>query len=283
MEKSIQKLPVMGLLVVVFAWGVMAMEPGPGEPNGPVAPEPNAPASVLPAVSRAFRIDVETNRDVYLNRDVLRLTVKLLNDSVWPAFIGVCPIDQTIEPVAEAEIAEVAQGFLDDVDVDVAVMPCTPRFIGYATLTRLGPSPVPCPALSAEKEPAIVLKPKKFRLPLFGSPRVPGHSTRIISVANILIWGPLLDVEAEPVAVGEKTGKVAVGQAAEPLEINIIPAVSRYVPVRPGYYLLDCHIERICGARVAQAQRIIRIRPRIARATSEPTPGPNKPITVIVR
>jgi hypothetical protein len=271
MEKSIRKLFVMGLLAVVFAWNTLAAEPAPPESNDPNASEPNVPASVKPLVSRDFRIDVETNRSVYLNRDVLRLSVKLLNDSVRPVFIGVCPIEPAVEPAEQAEIEEIAQGFLDDEDVDVAIMPCIPRFIGYATLTRLGPSPVPCPILSAEKEPAIVVKPRKFRLPLFGLPRVPGHSTRIISAANILISGPLLDVEGEPAGAENK--------ADEPLEIEIIPAVGRCVPVRPGYYLLDCRIEKICGTPVAQAQKIIRIRPRIIR----PVPKPNKPTTVLVK
>jgi hypothetical protein len=278
MEKSARKLFVLGLLAVVLAWNAVAAEPATPESNDPGASEPNVPASVKPLVSRDFRIDVETNRSVYLNRDVLRLSVKLLNDSVRPVFIGVCPIEPVIEPAEQAEIEEIAQGFLDDEDVDVAVMPCIPRFIGHATLTRLGPSPVPCPILSAEEEPAIVVKPKKFRLPLFGSPRVTGHSTRIISAANILIRGPLLDVEAEAVPIAKKAC-----EPAEPLEIETIPAVGRCVPVRPGYYLLDCRIEKICGTQVAQAQKVIRIRPRIITLAPQPKPKPNKPTTVLVK
>jgi len=275
MEKSARKLFVLGLLVVVFAWNTLAAEPALPESNDPSASEPNVPASVKPLVSRDFRIDVETNRSVYLNRDVLSLTVKLLNDSVRPVFIGVCPIKPVVEPAEQAEIEEIAQGFLDDEDVDVAVMPCIPRFIGYATLRRLGPSPVPWPTLAAETEPAAAVKPKKFRLPLFGSPRVPGHSTRIISTANILIWGPLLDVEAEPLPVE--------GKANEPLEIELIAAFGRCAPVRPGYYLLDCRIEKICGTQVAQAQEIIRIRPRIIKPVPQPKPKLNKPTTVLVK
>lgn len=275
MENSARKLFVLGLLAVVLAWNAVAAEPARPESNYPNASEPNAPASVKPLVSRDFRIDVETNRSVYLNRDILSLTVKLLNDSVRPVFIGVCPIEPVVEPAEQAEIEEIAQGFLDDKDVDVAVMPCIPRFIGYATLTRLGPSPVPWPTLAAETEPAAALKPKKFRLPLFGSPRVPGHSTRIISTANILIWGPLLDVEAEPLPVE--------GKANEPLEIELIAAFGRCAPVRPGYYLLDCRIEKICGTQVAQAQKVIRIRPRIITLAPQPKPKPNKPTTVLVK
>jgi hypothetical protein len=278
MEKSIRKLAAVALLILVFAWNVLAVEPGPAEPNEPNAPDSDAPASVKPFVSRDFRVDVETGRNVYRNRDVLRLTVKLLNDAVRPVFIGVCPIPGPVEPVEPAEVEEIAQGFLDDVDVDVAIMSCPPRFIGYATLTRLGPSPVPCPALSAEEAPTVVPTPKKFRLPLFGSARVPGHSTRIVSMANVLISGPLLDLEGEPAPAEDQNDKMP-----EPLEIELIPAVGRCVPVRPGYYLLDCHIERICGTPEARAQKVIRIRPRIIRPAPGPTPKPNKPVNVIAR
>jgi hypothetical protein len=109
----------------------------------------------------------------------------------------------------------------------------------------------------------------KYRLPLFGSPRVPAHSTRIISVANILIRCPLIEaeVELEPTAVEAVPDDVS---NAEP--IDIIPAVGRYVAVRPGYYLLNCYIEKICGTKLAQAQKIVRIRPRIAKPVPEPEP-----------
>jgi len=155
--------------------------------------------------------------------------------------------------------------------VDVAIMSRRPIVIGYATLTRLGPSPVPTPVPGAEEAATAEPKPKKFRLPLFGSPRVPGHSTRIISVANILILCPPIEPEPDP---GTFIAETESGDVTDPEPIDIIPAIGRYVAPRPGYYLLDCRIEKICGTKLAQAQKIIRIRPRIPKAVPEPKPKP---------
>ncbi len=274
MEKSIRKLGVVILLATICACNALAADAGPERMERPVSEQP---VSVRPALSRDFRVDVQINRNTYLNRDILRLAVRLLNNSRYPAFIGICPIERIpVEPVGadgvEAEIEDVDQGFLDGVDVDVAIMPRRPIVIGYATLTRLGPSPVPCPVPGVEVEeeaPEVKPTPRKFRLPLFGSPWVPGHSTRIISTANILIKCPLIEaeLEVEPTPVEAVPDDVS---NAEP--IDIIPAVGRYVAVRPGYYLLNCYIERICGTKLSQAQKIIRIRRRIPKPVPEPEP-----------
>jgi hypothetical protein len=254
MERSIQKLILLTLLATFFACGVLVAESA--------AQEPNTPEQALPAPSRDFHIAVQTNGNVYHNRDVLRLMVKLYNNDVRPVFIGVCPVEPD-EP-NESEIEEVAVGSLDGADVEVAVMPRPPIVIGYATLTRLGPSPMPIPVLEAEEAPEVTLRPKKFRLPLFGDPTVPGHSTRIISVANILVAGPLLEVVPESTEGDEQV------RDAESESVDIIPAVGRYVPLRPGYYLLNCYIGRICGTRTAQTQKIIHIKPRTSRTAQEP-------------
>ena len=143
----------------------------------------------------------------------------------------------------------------------MVIIPRRPIIIGYATLTRLGPSPVQYSEKVLTPEP----EPKKFRLPLFGSAVVPAHSTRIISTANILIACPLLN--AEP-------AEIEPAEVIEAETIAFIPAIGRYVALRPGYYLLDCHIERICGTRKAQAQKIIRIRRRLLKPVPVPVPEP---------
>ena len=262
MEKSIRKLALVALMAMVFACNALAAEP--------VLVEPDNVVSVKPCLAKDFRINVETNKDVYRNRDVLKLAVELLNDSPQPVFIGLCPIEAVPTEVNEGEIEDVFEGVLDDLDVDVAIIPYRPRVIGYATLTRLGPSPVPYPVPYAEEAPIVkpIPIPRKIRLPLFGSPRVPGHSTRIISTANILLACPLLEAEAEAIPLEAEPAEVVEAE-----EIEIIPAIARYIALRPGYYLLDCHIEKICGTRKAQAQKIIQIRRRILKPVqAEPIP-----------
>lgn len=273
MEKSIRRLGLAALLLaIVFACSTLAADARPEKPERPTS---EGPVPVRPVLSKDFRIAVQTNGNTYLNRDVLRLAVRLLNNSRYPAFVGICPIeDISAEPidanVEAVEIEDVDQGYLDGVDVDVAIMPPCRIVIGYATLTRLGPSPVPCPVPATEQDDATAKPvPKKFRLPLFGSPRVPAHSTRIISVANILVKCPLIEPELEPTPVEVVPPDVS---NAEP--IDIIPAVGRCVAVKPGYYLLNCYIERICGTKLAQAQKIVRIRPRIPKPVPEPEPVP---------
>ncbi len=259
MEKSIRKLALVAFVAIIFAHSAIAADTVSVESEGII--------SVKKCLARDFHINVESNKDVYHNRDVLKLAVKLINNSPQPVFIGLCPVEAVPVEVNEVEIEDVFEGVLDDLDVDVAIIPYRPRIIGYATLTRLGPSPVPYLVPYAEE--ASIVKPvpkktKKIRLPLFGSPRVPSHSTRIISTANILLACPLLE-EAEAVPLET--------EPAEAKEIEIIPAIARYIALKPGYYLLDCHIEKICGTRKAQAQKIIQIRRRILKPVqAEPVP-----------
>jgi len=272
MEKSIRQLGVVMLLATICACNALAADARSERPERPVV--------TRPVLSRDFRIDVATNRNTYLHRDVLRLAVKLLNNSQCPAFVGICPVERIpVEPVGadggEADIEDVDQGFLDGVDVDVAIMPPCPIVIGYATLIRLGPSPVPCPVPGAEESEGVENdetnkpKPRRFRLPLFSSPWVPGHSTRIISTANILMVCPPIEPEPEPTPVEVVPADVADGEP-----VDIIPAIGRYVALKPGYYLLNCYIERLCGTKLAQAQKIVRIRRRIPKPVPEPEPVP---------
>jgi hypothetical protein len=209
-----------------------------------------------PIVSDDFVIDVITNKDVFGDRDILRLAVNLRNNSDDPVWIGVCPITIADEDpeLQEGEIVEVDQGCIDDVDVDVVVIPKRPRIIGYGTLTRIGPSPVPMPSLEALTDVVqCVCKPLKFRLPLFDGPYVAGHSSEIISTANVLIRGPYLKITDADIDKAPATNATAD-------EIDLVPVIARYIPCRPGYYLLDCRVTRICGVREASAQKIIKIK-----------------------
>ena len=258
MKNLIRKLALVTLVAIIFAQGAIAAKTVSVKREGIIP--------VKPCRARDFRVDVETNKDVYHNRDVLRLAVKLLNNSPQPVFIGLCPIKAVPVDVNEGEIEDVFEGVLDNLDVDVAIIPYRPRVIGYATLTRLGPSPVPYLVPYAEEAPIGKPVLKKIRLPLFRSPRVPGHSTRIISSANILLACPLVEAEAIPL-------EAEPAEVVEAEEIETIPAIARYIALRPGYYLLDCHIEKICGTRKAQAQKIIQIRRRILKPVQvEPVP-----------
>ena len=209
-----------------------------------------------PVVSDDFVIDVITNKNVFGDRDILRLAINLHNNSDDPVWVGVCPITIADEnpQLQEGEIVEVDQGCIDDVDVDCVVIPKRPRIIGYGTLTRIGPSPVPMPNLEALTDVVqCVCKPIKFRLPLFDGPYVAGHSTEIISTANVLIRGPYLRITDADIDKAPATNAIAD-------EIDLVPVIARYIPCRPGYYLLDCRVTRICGVREASAQKIIKIK-----------------------
>ena len=223
--------------------------------------EPKAAVPMRPCRAKNFHIEVETNKDVYHNRDVIRLAVNLLNNSPQAVSVGLCPVEAEPIEVDEGEVEDVFEGILDKLDVDVAIIPHRSRIIGYATLTRLGPSPVPYLVPYAEETPDVKPVPKKIRLPLFKSSRIPGHSASIISTANILLACPSIAAEAEAILLEAESAELD-----EVEEIEIIPAIARHIVLKPGYYLLDCHIEKICGKKKAQAQKIIQIRQRILKS-----------------
>jgi len=202
------------------------------------------------AADQDYRIDVGTNRRIYHDRDVLQLTVKLLNEDPGPLEIVREPI--TIDENQQVT-DELFPAFLDDRDVDVEIRPNRLIVIGYATLMPLGPGP----ADSSEKpQPS-----RAFPLPLFGPPLIAPHSTRIISMARILIAHPpkpqMEELREKP---AEEAPEQTESDSEEPPAIDLITAVGRYIALKPGYYLLDCHVNRIGGTKVAQAQKIIEIR-----------------------
>jgi hypothetical protein len=74
---------------------------------------------------------------------------------------------------------------------------------------------------------------RQYPLSLYGSNVIPAHSTGIISVLEIA-----LDESSDP-----------DGEDADPR-----------LPLEPGYYLLDCHINGIYETQTVRAQQIIEIR-----------------------
>lgn len=259
MANLTKKTVVIALLAIVFGCSILIA--------GMTTTNKEITAVATKVISDDFRIDVETNKDVYHNRDVIRLSVKLLNNSPDGTYV-VRTLNPMPAELEESEIVDVCDGVLDGQEVDVAIMPWRPIIIGYATLTRLGPSPVPYPVPLTEEAEIVKPKPKKILLPLFGPARIPGHSTRIISTANILIRCPFLaEAEAEPL-------EALPVELIETEAIEIIPAIACCRLLRPGYYLLDCHVTKIAGARAARAQKIIRIGRRILKPIPLPEPLP---------
>jgi len=250
------------VLLVVISVGLTASLAA-GQVVGPIQPTSTVRVDSNSApISRDFRIDVETNREIFHNGDVLCLTVKLLNDDFKAVFIE--QPNQLVNPTRQNAVSEIVGGVLNGQDVNVAIIPNRPIVIGFATLTRLGPSPMP------EVVPGSTVLPPEpntevFRLPLFGRAVVPPHSTRIISAANILIRFPELPEPNFPVpGIEQETAGIE--------EIDIIPAVGDRAVVTPGYYLLDCRITKIVGTAFVQAQKIVRITPRPL-----PPPPPTEP------
>lgn len=206
-----------------------------------------------------FRVDVETNRNVYHNADVLRLTVKLLNDSPGPVHLMQVEYPIPLDTGGD----EVVAASLDDDAVDIVIWPYWPTAIGYARLTPLGFNSRIMMAGGDAAMPEIAMPEIAYRLPLFGSPVVPAHSTRIISTANIFISCPV-PVPVDPVPVPEPVdveGSTATDERPQ------IDGVGKYYAIRPGRYLLEVNIDKIVGVSLAQAQKIIIIRPRTVNRT----------------
>lgn len=228
------------------------------EPNRPPVPDPQPQQQGR--LSEDFRVNLMTNRTVYHNGDVLHLTVQLLNHDDRPVLIA----PRRTSGEATNDIADIAAGNMDGMDVDVAIVPDRQRIIGHIIFTRLGPSPV-APGVVEETVPQP--QPQPFRLPLFGPPFVPGHSTQIISLANLLIdCPPPPDPDApEPEFSGEEPGEPGP-------PVDLIPAIGRCADLTAGYYLMTCRITEISGTRFATAQKTVRIMPRPPMPAEPPAP-----------
>ncbi len=215
----------------------------------------SALAADMVPVARDYRIAAGTNKALFHNKDLLEITVDVLNHDAQP--VKLTPI--VPEVVVEDNSAVAAT--LDEAPVNVEIKPNMP-LVGFAKLIPLN---VP-PAIDAA---GAEILPPVYRLPLLGSPGIPGHSTRIISKARILIGlAPAHDVPADE-------------PAAAPATADRIPAVGIFVAPRPGEYLLECHITTIDGVGLAVAQKIIRIAPRQPDPTADLIGQTNKTVTII--
>ncbi len=207
-------------------------------------------------LSDDYHIAVRTNRPVYHHKEVLKLSVHLVNDGDGKVIMD---IPRQPEDSNYNGVEEICQGWLENEDVDVAVMPKRHNIIGYAVLRRLGPSPDPQAIPGHEESVPEGPIRQRFALPLFGSPRILSHSSRIISVANIALE------LAQP--QDESPQDVQTQTADETVEL--IPAVEKCIVLKPGYYLLSCRIHTIKGSGVVEAQKII----HISKKTPSPAPA----------
>ncbi len=200
-----------------------------------------------------FRIDVRTTRTFYVDRDVLRITVELLNESDQELRIVSDWID--FEDPTDADLGRFFPAQVDDGPVYAVVRPeVRPIIIGVARLIPLN-RPVLTATGDADLEAVIR---REYKLPLFGSPVIPPHSTRIISTINILLTA-LTDIDPQPLDASVEPGA--------PVDIS-----GRWFIPWPGEYLLDCVVDSLNGAKTAQAQKILRIGHRKVRPV--PVTGP---------
>ncbi len=224
MSTKVERTLLGALPVLGLAIGLLAAVPGHEAIGEATFTEPG---EGVPAGS-PFRVDATTDKKVYANAERVRLTVRLLNDSSWSVYVGIGPDEPTFGTPRPG---------------DVEAEPTPGIAIGYVTLTQLGQGPVIC---TAEMQPDGTVintcpQPTQYSLSLLGSARVPGHSTQTISTLEITLGGgPWFDPDGHP-----GTDR---------------PDDDLCLPLEPGYYLLDCHIDGIYGAQTARAQQIIEVR-----------------------
>jgi hypothetical protein len=179
-----------------------------------------------------FRLEATTDKEAYGSGEVLRLTLKLLNDSPEPVSIG--------PSLGAMSLAYWGEAVASDQLYPGAA-------IGMATLTRLGVIPVPRQTgVSSDANATTACfnwqSSVQWVLPLFGPSDVAGHSTRVVSMAEI-------DLGRARVA-GLDTLSPPNDPIPEPL----------CQPLEPGFYLLDCHVDGIPGVGVIQAQQVIEVK-----------------------
>lgn len=201
-----------------------------------------------------FRVNVTTDRDFYHNKDILRLTVELLNDS--PNAVQIARYQVEPAPVIDPTTAETLEAVVDGVAVDAVIRPYWPTVIGYARLVPLDFNS----RLMMGGTDALAMPEIAYVLPLFGSPAIAPHSTRIISTVNIWIGCPVIE-PMEPIDPVQPILLETDGAAVE-IERPTIDVAGKFYAVWPGRYLLEVSIDRIWGVKFAQAQKIVRIGPR---------------------
>jgi hypothetical protein len=187
------------------------------------------PASGEP--SSDFCIDVTTDRQAYGKQDVLSLTLKLLNNSATPVYVG---------PGIEAASLAYRSVTIASDELYAGVT------IGSARLTRLGIIPIAekgqIGAAGTETAQLNWQGSVQWSLVLFGPAEVAGHATRVISVAQINLGCARL---ADPNSSWSPQDPMPEGLCR---------------PLDPGFYLLDCRVDGIPGAGMIQAQHVIEIK-----------------------
>lgn len=215
------------LAVLALTMGLMAAGPR-GVMDGCVTSGAYEGAGFGSTSSASFHIDVTADKKVYTNAETARLTVSLLNGSPFSVYVGIGPDEPTFEPVGPG---------------DIEPMPVAGVPIGYVLLTPLGQGPIIC-TQGIEPDGTVVSdcpQNRRYALPLLGSNQVLGHSTQVISALEIPLGGnPSCDSDGRP--------------GADPGESDLC------LPLEPGWYLLDCHIDGIIGVPEARAQQVIEIR-----------------------
>ena len=215
----------MGLILTILVSGMVIAQRD-------IIPIPVKPAN--------FRLDVQTSRPDYMDRDVLRITVELLNNGEQQLML-VPDLPDILEPV-DLDAGKIIPGRMDDAAVNAIILPEEkPLVIGTARLI-----PLQRPWMKAQTNTDTVpVVQREYKLPLFGSAVVPPHSTRVISTIRILLTTP---IDTDPQPKGDTTG------TAEDVDV-----AGRWIIPWPGEYLLDCTIDKIAGVPAAQAQTIVRI------------------------
>jgi hypothetical protein len=223
-----QKKMQFGLLGI---WAVLALtmtvtaSPSTFTYDPVVCPDPTPEIPDTPALWEAFRVDVTTDKAVYTNAETARLTVKLLNSSPLPVYVGIGPDEPTFKPQ-------------DPNDLE----PARPIEVGYVELTRLEQGPVICTATVLPDGTVVksCLHLRSYTLPLFRSNLVSAHGTQIISTIEI----PL---DTDPIVSGLNPDMEGEEDALR-------------FPLSNGAYLLDCHIHGVFGTGEIRAQQIIDVR-----------------------
>jgi hypothetical protein len=224
----------MGLILMILVSGLVLAQ-------REVIPIPVKPAN--------FRLEVQTSRPDYFDRDVLRITVELLNNGEQQLLI-VPDLPDVVEPV-DLDAGKIIPGRMDDTAVNAIILPEEkPLMIGTARLI-----PLRRPWMKAQTgTDAVLAVQREYKLSLFGSAVVPPHSTRVISTIRILLTAP---IDADPQPATDTT------TPAEDVDV-----AGRWIIPWPGEYLLDCTIDKIAGVPTAQAQTLVRI------AHQKPKPQP---------
>jgi hypothetical protein len=203
----------------------------------------------LPVKPANFRLEVQTSRPDYFDRDVLRITVELLNNGEQQLLI-VPDLPDVVDPV-DLDAGKIIPGRMDDAAVNAIILPEEkPLVIGIVRLI-----PLQRPWMNSQTSTdGVPVVQREYKLPLFGSAVVPPHSTRVISTMRILLTAP---IDADPQPAANTT------TLAEDVDV-----AGRWIIPWPGEYLLDCTIDKIAGVPAIQAQTIVRI------AHKKPKPQP---------